>query len=174
MSQSGTKLVVALGGLALVLGAISWWYRFEAAHRATLYWGPQAAELILEPGQVEALALLPAIESESEADNSLSELGGEYRVASRHDLTDARGTVHLRHALTSDRNYRWNHSAQAPASWRWALRFYDDDRQLVVLFTADLATLGHLPSNAPTVQSVSCAPMSETLQQYFTALGLSD
>jgi len=174
MSQSGTKLVVALGGLALVLGVISWWYRFEAAHRATQYWGPQAAELIVEPGQVEAIALQPAIKDQPKEDDFLPELNGEYTIASRHDLTDARGTVHLRHALTSDRNYIWDNSALARSPWRWALRFHDGGRQLVVLFTADLATLGHLPPNSETIEAISCVPMSETLQQYFAALGLTN
>jgi hypothetical protein len=174
MSQSGTKLVVALGSLALALGATSWWYRFESAHRATQFWGPEAAELIVESGQVEALTLQPAAEGEKPADDLLPQLGDAYAVVSHLDLTNAPGMVHLRHALTSDSNYVWSESAPAPAAWRWALRFHDTDRQLLVLFTADLAILGKSTAGTPPVEMISCQPMAETLQQYFTALGLSD
>lgn len=171
MNRSGTKLVVALASLALVLGVASWWYRFESAHRASQFWGPEAAELIVEPGQVEALTLQPAAEGEQGAADLLPQLGGEYVVVSRLDFTGARGAVHLRHALTSDSNYVWDQSAAAPAEWRWALRFHDADRQLLVLFTADLATLGKLAADSPSVEAISCQPMAETLQSYFTALG---
>ena len=86
MSQSGTKLVVALGSLALVLGAASWWYRFESAHRATQFWGPAAAELILELGQVEALTLRPVVKGEKPAADLLPQLGDAYAVVSHLDL----------------------------------------------------------------------------------------
>ena len=174
MRQSGSKLVVVLGSLALVLAAASWWYRFESAHRSTQFWGPEAAQLIVEPGQVEALSLQPAAKGEKRAADLLPQLGDAYTVVSRLDLTNARGMVHLRHALTSDSNYVWSQSAAAPAAWRWALRFQAADRQLLVLFTADLATLGKSATGSPRLEVISCQPMAETLQQYFTALGLSN
>ncbi len=179
MSQSGSKLVVVLGSLALALAAASWWYRFESAHRSTQFWGPEAAQLIVEPGPVEALGLQSSAEGEKRAADLLPQLGDAYAVVSRLDLTNAPGMVHLRHALTSDSNYVWGQSAAAPAAWRWALRFQDPgfqdaDRQLLVLFTADLATLGKSATNSSPAEVISCQPMAETLQQYFTALGLLD
>ena len=174
MNQSGTKLVVVLGGLALALGAGSWWYRFESAHLATTFWGPEAAELIVEPGQVDALTLQPAAEGEPQAAELLGQLDLKYRVESRLDLTGARGLVHLRHALSSDSNYVWNQTAAAPVAWRWALRFHDAERQVLVLFTADLATLGKLVPGSSPVELISCDPMAETIQRYFAALGLKN
>ncbi len=174
MRQSGSKLVVVLGSLALALAAASWRYRFETAHRSTQFWCPEAAQLIVEPGQVVALGLQSSAEGEKRAADLLPLLGDAYTVVSRLDLTNAPGMVHLRHALTSDSNYVWGQSAAAPAAWRWALRFQDADRQLLVLFTADLATLGKSATNSSPAEVISCQPMAETLQQYFTALGLSD
>jgi hypothetical protein len=174
MNPSGTKLVVALATLALALGAGSWWYRYQSAHRATQFWGPASAELIVEPGQVEALTLQPATEGEPRQAGLPPQLGGEYAVAALLDLTNARGTVHLRHALTSDSNYVWSPSAITPAKWRWALRFHNAEHQLLVLFTADLATIGKSTTDSPAVEAISCEPMAETLRQYFAALGLAD
>jgi hypothetical protein len=174
MNQSGTKLVVALASLALALGVTSWWYRYESAHRATQFWGSAVAELIVESGPVEAFTLQPAGEGEPPAEDLLPQLGGEYAVVARLDLTKARGTVHLRHALTSDSNYVWNQAAATPATWRWALRFHDAERQVLVLFTADLATLGKSATGSPSVEAISCEPMAETLRQYFAAIGLTN
>jgi hypothetical protein len=174
MNQSGTKLVVVLGSLALALSVVSWWYRFESAHRMTQFWGPEAAELIVESGQVEALGLQLVAEGEERGVELLPQLDGAYAVVSRLDLTDAPGMVHLRHAITSDSSYVWSQTAPAPDAWRWALRFYDADRQLLVLLTADLATLGKSTTDFSPVEVISCQPMAETLQQYFTVLGLSN
>jgi hypothetical protein len=154
------------------LGAGSWWYRYQSAHRATQFWGPASAELIVEPGQVEALTLQHAAQPQS--GQGLPQLGNEYAVTARQDLTKARGTVHLRHALASDSNYVWDQPAATPAKWRWALRFHDADRELLVLFTSDLATLGKATADSPSVEAISCEPMAETLRQYFAALGLAD
>lgn len=173
MNQSGTKLVVALGMLALAFGVGSWWYRFESAHRTTQFWGPEGAELIVEPGQVIAFRLQPLIGEESEEEKLLPQLSGEYAVDSRFDLTKAPGLVHLRHALTSDSNYIWEESAPAPSTWRWALQFGDADQPLLVLLTDDLATIGKLAGGSSSLAVISCRPMAETLQQYFQELGLS-
>jgi hypothetical protein len=171
MNPSGSKLVVALVSLAVALGVFSWWHRYESAHRTTQFWGPEAAELILEPGPVEALTLQPAAEGELPPTDLPLLLDGEYTVAASLDLTKARGTVHLRHALTSDSNYVWDQATTTPDTWRWALRFHDADRQLLVLFTADLETLGK-SADGTKLETISCQPMAETLQSYFEAIGL--
>ena len=170
MGPSGSKLVVTLGCLAFALGLASWWYRFESAHRATQFWGSEAASLIVEPGSVEAIGL--------QAQNGRT--GGEwipqlegYLIVSRTDLSDARGMVHLRHALVTDTNYLWNETAMPTVLWRWALQFQEADDSVLVLFSTDLATLGKLTSDSPTVEVISCQPMAETLKQYFAHLGLN-
>ncbi len=150
MQNSGTKLVLALVAMALLLGAVSWWYRYEAAHRASQYWGPAASRLIAEAEGLEVFEFVPG-ESEQ-----------------RTDLSQARGQAHLRHALLSDRNYEWQKPAQASKDWHWRLRFHEDKRETLVCLSEDLETIGKPDAET----ALSCAPMTASLRQYFEALGL--
>jgi len=177
MGQSGTKLVFVLAGLALSAGVISWWYRYEAAHEATMYWGVEASRLISQPSEVEIyeLALLGA-ESAAEEGTGVLELGRRYRAAEPRGLTNARGMVHLRHALMSDRNYEWDAPVDpAEIDWRWCLRFFDSQHEIRVVLAADLAAIGRVVAADQTpVEAFSCSPLSESLRAYFAALGLED
>jgi len=155
MQNSGTKLVVALASLAFLLGATSWWYRYEAAHRASQFWGPEASRLIAEAEGFEVITWMPE-------ENEL-----------RKDLSSARGQAHLRHALMSDRNYVWNKSVDATGiEWRWTLRFHEGERQVLVKLSEDLEAIGKLDLIAGTVTALSCEPMTASLEQYFGALGV--
>jgi hypothetical protein len=173
MGQSGTRLVAGLCGLALAVGAISWWHRFETAHRATQFWGPVAAELITEPSHVLGFKLKLASEPTDGDPNGdgVALSSHEYETPIRKDLTDARGMVHLRHALMSDTNYLWNKDCLAPDDWRWMLKFSQGDRYVVVLLNEDFAILGKL-TDSSSVAMVSCLPMAESLREFFQDLGL--
>lgn len=155
MPQSGTKLVIALVGLALMLGAISWWYRYEAAHRASQFWGPAASRLIAESEGLEVIAL-----------NS-----GE--IEDRLDISKTRGQAHLRHALMSDRNYVWDEPLEIrDMEWRWTLRFHEGEQQALIKFTEDLKTVGRVDVANNTATTLACEPMAASLKQYFEAIGL--
>lgn len=171
--QSGTKLVVLLMCLAVALGVYSWWNRYESAHRATQFWGPDNARLIVEDGEVEAMLLqFDPNGSEPASLETLPILPG-YSVLSSVDLSDARGMVHLRFALTSDSNYLWDVQLANLVGWKWALRFAQEGREMTVLFTDDFETLGKLMSDSGNVELIACQPMAETLQEYFLSLGLT-
>ncbi len=172
MGQSGTKLVIAIGGLALALGAVSWWYRFESAHRATQFWGAEAAELIEEPSEVLGLKLesVPE-ENEVPEDAGIEFDHRHYATLLQIDLTEARGMVHLRHALMTDSSYLWMKRPKVPSTWRWMLKFSQGDHYVLVLLSDDLATLGKSINSSP-IEVISCQPMAETLREYFAALGL--
>jgi hypothetical protein len=172
MCQSGTKLVIAIGGFALTLGAVSWWYRYETAHRVTQFWGPEAAELIEERSNVLGLML----EAVPEGDPTTEDAGTifdhrRYSTPLRVNLTNARGMVHLRHALMTDSSYLWIKQPVAPSSWRCALKFHKNNRYVFVLLNEDFTTLGKSVDSLP-VEIISCQPMAETLREYFGALGL--
>lgn len=173
MGQSGTKLVVGLCGLALALGVIAWWYRFETAHRATQFWGSTAAELITESSHVLGLKLKLASGPVDRDPNggAVALSSREYETPIRKDLTDARGMVHLRHALLSDSNYLWSEHPLAPDKWRWMLKFSQGDRYVRVLLNEDFVILGKMV-NSSSIETVSCQPMAESLREYFRALGL--
>jgi len=169
MQNSGTKLVLALAGLALLLGATSWWYRYEAAHRASQFWGAEASRLIAESENLEAIHLVP---------HAAEPLLIQIQVAKPTDLSRARGQAHLRHAFLSDRNYVWDEPLDSlETQWRWCLRFFDengdeDGQQAHVLLSEDLRTIGKLDFVAKRMSAFSCEPMTASLKQYFEAQGL--
>lgn len=153
MENNGTKIVFAMVGLAVLLGLFSWWYRYEAAHRASQFWGPTASRLIAESAGFEATAYPAA--------------GAEVT-----DLSHVRGQAHLRHALLSDGNYLWDQPVTADeVDWRWRLRFYEAGREARVLLASDLKTIGKQTGESQ-IEAYSCAPMTGSLRQYFEALGL--
>ena len=167
--QSGTKLVLAIFALALLAGALSWWYRFEAAHRSTTFWGPHFAELIARPSHVTAFGLEAA--TADAGDDALQILSKNYERIEPQDLTSAPGMVHLRNSILSDGNYRW----EAPATsdhWRWCLQFSGDGRVATILFTEDFALLGRMNQRGDHVRTVDSQPMAETLREYFTEIGV--
>ena len=160
MQNSGKILVLALVGLALLLGVTSWWYRYEAAHRASQFWGPVASRLIAQGKGFETITQDAA--------------GNETRT----DLGSARGQAHLRHAFMSDRNFHWDKPVDAGAiEWRWTLRFYEADvdeggREGLVLLSEDLKTIGKRDPVTKEVKAFPCEPMSDSLTAYFEAVGL--
>ena len=176
---SGTKLVAGIACLALVLGVISWLYRFDSAHRSTEFWGPVAAELIAKPSTVTAMRLVPAGAAEGDAGELPVErltLGDvEYVLVDVHDVTEVPGIVHLRNSLLSDRNYDWQVEVAAP-SWRWGLRLTEGGQAAAILFSEDYRELGlwQPQSGSEGVRALACRPMAETLTQYFASVKLFD
>ena len=155
MQNSGTKLVVALVTLAFLLGLVSWWYRYEAAHRSSQFWGPEASQLIAESDGLEAIA------RDTE--------GNETRT----DLSRARGQAHLRHAFLSDHNFVWAEPVDPKAiEWRWQLRFHEGAGEAFVLLSDDLKSIGKQESASDAIVGFSCEPMTGSLVAYFEAVGL--
>ncbi len=167
MKLSGTKLVVALACLALAMGVASWAYRYGATHRATQFWGGEAARLLAQPSQVEILGL--ELAGPGGASRLRFDLGRSYQARQIKDLTNARGMVHFRHVLMTDRSYVWTQRPEPQQIlWRWCLRFHEEDRQVFVVLAEDLATIGYvLTEDSQQVRAISCQPMAATLQQYF-------
>jgi len=169
MQQSGTKLVLSLVSLAFLFGVLSWWYRYEAAHQASQFWGPGASRLITESKNLEAIDLEP---------DSGNALGDQLLAGAWTDLSQARGQAHLRHAFLSDRNFSWDKPLDASTtSWRWCLHFYEGKLDAYVLLSEDLEVIGKFTPEADSVtasprESLSCEPMAASLKQYFGALGL--
>jgi hypothetical protein len=161
--QSGTKLVLGIFGLALAAGVLSWWYRYEAAHESTTFWGPHFAELIANPSNVSAFALEATTESSDEA---FSILEKPYSPVDRKDITQTPGMVHLRNAILTDTNYHWDHEIEND-DWRWCLEFVGDGRKATILFNEDFTILGRMNQRADQVRVVDCQPMAETLREYF-------
>ena len=166
MQNSGTKLVLALVGMALVLGVTSWWYRYEAAHRASQFWGPEASRLIAESEGFEVQEWGPVEHNNGQ----ILEAGV---IGEKTDLSKARGQAHLRHAFLSDRNFLWSKPLDTAATnWKWHLRFHEGGRETWVMLSEDLESIGKSESGQVAEAAYSCEPMTKSLQQYFEALGL--
>ncbi len=165
MQQSGTKLVIVIVSMAFLLGVTSWWFRFEAAHRASQFWGPEASRLIAESENLEIIDLGPDLGQGFAA---------QLTAGVSTDLSRARGQAHLRHALMSDRNYVWDEPLDAAVTeWRWGLRFHEGERETLVLLAKNLKEVGKPVSSSEVIAAFSCEPMTASLEQYFDALGLS-
>lgn len=167
MQNSGTKIVLLLVCGALLLGSVSWWYRYAAAHRASQFWGAEASRLIAESEGLEAMVFEP-IGSEALATLGWASLGEP------SDLSKARGQAHLRHALLSDGNYLWD-KAIDPGSqqWRWCFRFHENKRDAYVVISDDLKAIGKFEPTTKSVQGFLCEPMTDSLESYFSALKLT-
>lgn len=169
---TGTKLVAGLAFLALALGVVSWWYRFEAAHRSTEFWGPTAAELIARPSQVTASTLVPLTDDSSNSHQEILSVGQRrFLVTDVHEVTDVPGMVHLRNSLLTDSNYDWTTEVKTPR-WRWCLRFANEGQEVRLLFSEEFGVVGLL-DNQP-FRGVNCSPMGETLGEYFANSNLFD
>ena len=167
MHNSGTKLVLLLVCGALLLGSVSWWYRYEAAHRASQFWGAEASRLIAESEGLEGLTFEPM------GGEALSTLGWGSPGEST-DLSKVRGQAHLRHALLSDRNYLWSEPIDGEAQkWGWCFRFHEGQRVVYVVLSADLKAIGKYEPTSNSIAGFSCEPMTASLQQYLSALELT-
>ena len=72
--------------------------------------------------------------------------GREFVVIRRVDISQARGLVHARHALIMDYNFEFDRpDLAATPQWRYALRFTEGDRQVVLTFDPDANVAGLFP-----------------------------
>ena len=169
MARSGTKLVVVLTCLAIVAGITSWWYRYDAAHRATQFWGAAASTLIAHSDRVQVVEL----DAEAREVPCATDLSAD--VENSNDLSSARGISHLRHALLSDGNYLWDQSIDGTMiRWRWRVRFASADQFADLLFADDLSAIGRCESGEGRIAAVSCSPMTDSLRRYWQATQVLD
>ena len=170
---SGKLIIIGVLTVSITAAAASWWFRYNATHRAAEFWGPKAARLIRDAPQVELIKLAPS--TEGDAPEKTIELHGEkYKIATRVDASAAHGMTHLRNALIEDRSFGAfgaAYEAPPPHYWRWALEFRDGDESATVLFPEDCgrATLQHGNGGI-----ASCEPIAKGLREMFAELLLND
>src|SRR5262245_15088624 len=114
MRNSGKLLIIGMFVVAIAAAAASWWFRYEATHKAAQFWGPTAVILIRDAPNVELLELQPANEANSPqwppdlAAASQITIGHKtWTIRSRRDISSAPGLTHLRNALLEDRSFNW-------------------------------------------------------------------
>lgn len=120
----GGRIVMGLVLLAAALAAFAVWFQWNQTRRCLRMYGAERARAIQAAPRVELWRL--AVDPQS----------GRPRVAERHDISRAKGLVHLRRGLVEDANFSWTDSSgpdglsAAPgrlpaAAWDEALAFYE-------------------------------------------------
>jgi hypothetical protein len=160
-------VIIGIFVAAVSAAAASWLFRYNATHRATEFWGPEAAQLIRDAPVVE----FSELEHVQDADGELT------RIASAGDVTSSPGLTHLRNALLEDRSFEWPPEApNGEQQWKYSLWFRrlagqstdnTDDVDLVIWFSNDFHWAEKVLPGAVTDRVISVQPISKGLRKMF-------
>lgn len=147
-------VILILFALAIAGGSIAIWYHYDQGRYVRVLWGPAAASTVRNSQHVELLVLDPTRVPPDLSDTTWPDWLAS-AVTARHDLTAARGLIHVRHALLVDASYEQPVSSSTSSPhWHYALHFIRqadpptyvlldlEDRWLVVSSTGQRARLG--------------------------------
>jgi hypothetical protein len=166
MQISGKLVILTILAVAVPGAGASWWFRYNATHRAAQFWGPEAVRLIRDAPQIELLKLAPSMSTEARQ-NEVKLHRENYSISLRRDASAAPGLTHLRNALLLDRSYEFNVVFEPATShrWRWALAFREAQKSATLLFDDRCFTIC-LEGNGVT----SCRPIAEGLREVFAEI----
>jgi hypothetical protein len=160
MNVSGKLTIVAILALALAAAAASWWFRYNATHRAATFWGP-ASRLIRDAKVVEFYQFKPSGRAETEIEELLRFFDTRFDA---RDVSSLPGLTHLRNALLEDSSYIWPPLPRTPKDpWRWVLVFRDEPgvSAAVLAFSPDWRLVTNCKD--PLGKNVSCEPIAAGL-----------
>lgn len=111
----GTRLVLAMVGLAAALAGFAIWFQWRQTHRCLDFYGPTVARAIQTAARVEVWNLRAS--------------GDRVQAVGRRDVSRAAGLVHLRHGLVEDANFAWQREPPGEnrlpaAAWDRGLAFF--------------------------------------------------
>jgi hypothetical protein len=163
---SGKLVIIGILTAALAAAGTSWWFRYHTTHRAAEFLEPQIARLIRDAPIVEFCKIDPPLEATLPT-REAGQLDQLANAASRRNVTEAHGLVHLRNALIEDHSYTW--PAQPPSAedrWQWGLQFRDDSTRAgaTLLFSPDCK---HLLSLERPTEVLSCETIAPGLAEMF-------
>jgi hypothetical protein len=168
MSVAGKSIVLGTFAVGFLMAGGAWWYHYAESRRAAKFWGADGAALLVGSAQVTLVEL-----------GAPSDEGVAGRAAKQEfDLTEKKGLVHLRHALTYDANFEWEargrQSLAEGAGWTFAMRFTKDGRELVVLFTRDFTRLGRVldADGVAEVDVLPCPRLGPVIVKYMGEVGV--
>lgn len=166
MQISGRVLILTVFGIALALSGGAWWHHYQSTRHSAEFWGVDGARLLVKAPQVELLHLGPPASDGPQV--------AGLAVTATHDLSDKPGLIHLRSfALTQDAHFDWpgrtSTSATEDRAWRYALRFADGERALVVLLREDFTALGKLDGER--IDILPSARIAPSTRRYLTDVG---
>ncbi len=165
-AASGKLVIIGILAVALAAAGISWWFRFHTTHRAAEFWGPEAAQLIRDAPTVMLSTFSTPVTTQST--KIVSPVRGDYGAEPqvRHNVTSAKGLVHLRNALLEDQSFNWPSQPTSPfMQWEQALIFSDSNmgRSVYVLFSPELKLVASVETN----RTLSYETISEGVAEMF-------
>ena len=180
MRASGRSVVLSVFALAIAMSAGAWWYHYQATQHTAEFWGPAAANLLVRGESVDAFNLAPA--ADPSAGESFPNWPPPFAAlleggaVAYHDLTGAKGLIHLRHALTQDSSYDWDaKEINAAPTWALAFRFSDGDNAVWVLLSQELDYLAKPAADGKTLDVLlRQPPVGPVLREYFEDIGVLD
>jgi hypothetical protein len=158
---SGKLVIIGILTVALTGAAVSWFFRYNATHRAAEYWGPETARLIRDAPIVEVFNPTTPITIPS---NDTAGVGGF--IDETRDVSTAHGLVHLRTALLEDHSFDWPPKPVSPdVQWKHSLLFRNKGlgNTAILLFSPDFK----LVNVAGAKEMLSCAPIAAGLREMF-------
>ncbi len=169
---SGKLVIIGILTVAITGAAVSWYFRYNATHRAAKFWGPEAATLIRDAPQV-TLFRKPSGEVIRLARNDPKPASFD---GSARDISHAHGLVHLRTALLEDRSFEWAVTTESSPKQDsdisyWVLSFYDPEngKTALIMFAEDCKhawrTSEHLLAYELT--NISTEPIAAGLREMF-------
>lgn len=170
MQLRGRTVVVSIFVLALVMAGGAWWRRLQESRHAAAYWGAKRAPLIVGNTKVFFVIL-----GNDDGQDSAAMVVAGRPVAKAFDLSEKRGLVHLRYALTQDANFDWDKlrivPLDDPGDWTYALRFFDgsatlDKASLDVVLDREFRWLGVVDLSLGTIKVVACPRLAPKLKRY--------
>jgi len=182
MEIRGRIVVITVFVVAIGLSVAAWRHNYVQTDQSARFWGRERALLLLRSPQLELLTLanreLDRLKDDDEAEGegkvaSSDVLAANWLVVDSHDLSNAPGLIHFRHALTYDDNYLWNERSAKATEFdaAYALRFSDGKDQLVLLFPDGFTEMGRLEDNASRVTILPCPKMASALTTYLREVG---
>jgi hypothetical protein len=170
-SISGKLVIIGIVVVALWAAGISWWFRYNATHRAAKLWGADSAVLVRDAPEV-TLHVMPYDPSDPQTSSRKSDI----------DVSQARGLTYLRNALLEDHNFTWPNSnserlnANDFHDWKWILEFRDpkNDKTVSMQFTkacTHAAPLIWVPTKRIGIEKLTAIPtdplMAKGLREMF-------
>lgn len=130
------KLAISVALTVSLLGVGFAWQYYRVLQRRSLeYWSPAKADIIMHAERVEALRLEPAPGDQGLPDEQVLRAGDSvFRIAEIRPATQARGLVHVRHALINGATFTDFFDARDVIDWQYALRFHGEGQAVTVLF----------------------------------------
>ncbi len=173
MNVSGKLVILSILTVALLAAGTSWWFRFQATHRAAEFWGPEATILIRDAPVVE-LVEQPQDDAQAEGNILINagQGGAPAPNTNRRDISEARGLIHFRNALLEDRSYEWSTREAAPdAPRKWGVRFvHESIPPLTVWFSPDWKLVTREARGGQPAAVISSEPISHGMSQYINEL----